>query len=102
MITDLFPRERLTSALAVYAIGATLGSGCAYLLGGMIVDLVSQSSSFALPVIGEVRSWQAVFFIVGIPGAFLSLLLVTIPEPVRRDASHGERSRQACAFSLVL
>lgn len=95
MISDLFPRERLTSALAVYAIGATLGSGCAYLLGGMIVDLVSQSSSFALPVIGEVRSWQAVFFIVGIPGALLSLLLVTIPEPVRR----GSQATQPRSFS---
>src|SRR5262249_20867120 len=68
MITDLFPRERLTSAMAVYAIGATVGSGCAYLLGGVIVDLVSRSDHFALPWIGEVRSWQAVFYLVGIPG----------------------------------
>src|SRR3546814_132895 len=29
MITDLFPRERLTTALAVYAMGSTVGSGCA-------------------------------------------------------------------------
>jgi MFS family permease len=87
MITDLFPRERLTSALAVYAIGSTLGSGCAYLFGGMIVDLVSESGTFALPVIGDVRSWQAAFFIVGIPGAFLSLLLLTFPEPARRGSA---------------
>jgi sugar phosphate permease len=83
MITDLFPRERLTSALAVYAIGATLGSGCAYLFGGLIVDWVSASGAFALPWIGEVRSWQAVFFVVGVPGALLSLVLFTVAEPAR-------------------
>ena len=96
MITDLFPRERLTAAFAVYAIGATVGSGCAYLFGGMIVDLVSGSGSFVLPVIGEVRPWQAVFFIVGIPGAFLSLLLVTIAEPERRG---GQAAGQVGSFS---
>ena len=95
MISDLFPRERLTSALAVYAIGATLGSGCAYLFGGMIVDWVSGSSSFALPVIGEVRSWQAVFFVVGVPGALLSLILFTISEPARR----GSAAAQVGSFS---
>jgi len=96
MITDLFPRERLTSAMAVYAMGATLGSGCAYLFGGMIVDLVSQSGSTVLPLIGEVRSWQAVFFIVGIPGAFLSLLIFTVPEPVRQGRPAGQP--QALSF----
>ncbi len=89
MISDLFPRERITSAMAVYAIGATLGSGCAYLIGGLIVSWVAQSPTFALPLIGEVRSWQAVFFIVGIPGTFLGLLLFTVPEPVRRGLRAG-------------
>lgn len=84
MISDLFPRERLTTAMAVYAIGSTLGSGCAYLIGGQIVTLVSQAETFVLPFLGEVRSWQAVFFIVGIPGALLSLLIFTVPEPLRR------------------
>ena len=84
MLADLFPRDRLTSALAVFSLGSTIGSGCAFLFGGMIIAAVSQSSTMALPIIGEVRSWQAVFFIVGIPGAFASLLMFTMPEPARR------------------
>jgi MFS family permease len=84
MITDLFPRERLTSAMAVYTIGATIGSGMAYLIGGVIVDLVTQAETIVLPVIGALRSWQAVFFIVGIPGALLSFAIFTVPEPARR------------------
>ncbi len=84
MLTDLFPPERLTTAMAVYSIGGTIGSGTAYLFGGIIVDMVSQSASLVLPLVGEIRSWQAVFFIVGLPGALLSLLIFTFPEPTRR------------------
>jgi MFS family permease len=84
MIADLVPRERLTWSMAIYSMGASVGGGCAYLLGGIIVDLVSQADTVTLPIIGAMRSWQAVFFIVGIPGALLSLLIFTVPEPVRR------------------
>jgi MFS family permease len=85
MLADLFPRDRLTSAMAVYTIGATVGSGTAYLLGGLIVGLVSQVPSYNLPLVGEIRSWQAVFFILGIPGILLSFAIFTVPEPVRRN-----------------
>lgn len=84
MVSDLFPPQRLTLAMAVYAMGATIGAGTAYLVGGVIVELVSQSEVFVLPLIGEVRSWQAVFFIVGVPGALLSFIIFTVPEPARR------------------
>ena len=84
MLADLFPRERLTNAMAVYGLGATMGSGCAYFFGGMIVDLTSHTQTFVLPVIGAIRSWQAVFLIVGVPGMLLAWLIFTVPEPIRR------------------
>jgi MFS family permease len=84
MIADLVPRDRLTWSMAIYAMGSSVGAGCAYLIGGVIVDLVAQAPTVTLPIVGAVRSWQAVFFIVGIPGALLSLLIFTVPEPVRR------------------
>ncbi|WP_439135132.1 spinster family MFS transporter [Pseudomaricurvus sp.] len=100
MLTDLFPRDRLASALAVYTIGATIGSGMAYLLGGIIVDLVANSDPIVLPFIGELRPWQTVFLIVGIPGAFLSLLIFTIPEPVRRGRlSESDNTKRRNLFS---
>ncbi|MCB1690185.1 MAG: MFS transporter [Halioglobus sp.] len=85
MLADLFPRHRLTSAMAVYAIGSTVGAGTAYLVGGVIVDMVSQTDMYIFPLIGETRSWQAVFLILGIPGVLLSLIIFTLPEPVRRN-----------------
>lgn len=85
MLSDLFPRDRLTTAMAVYAMGATVGSGTAFMVGGMIIDWVSQFESLSLPLVGAIHPWQAVFFIIGIPGALLALIIFTLPEPVRRN-----------------
>jgi MFS family permease len=90
MIADLFPREKLTSAMAVYAMGSTVGAGCAFFFGGMIIDWVSHTSAIVLPVIGELRSWQAVFMIIGLPGMLLAFLIFTVPEPVRRGLRAGQ------------
>ncbi len=93
MLTDLFPPDKLTSAMAVYAIGATVGSGTAFLVGGQIVDMVSHIDSFTVPMLGEVRSWQVVFFIIGIPGSLLALTVFTIPEPIRRNRRNIDRGK---------
>jgi len=84
MITDMFPPARLTMALAVYTLGASAGSGCAFLFGGVLVDMVSKADMYVMPLLGEVRPWQAVFLIIGAPGVLLALLSFTMPEPVRR------------------
>ena len=90
MITDMFPPARLTMALAVYALGASVGSGCAYLFGGALVDAVSEAEALQLPILGEVRAWQAVFLIIGIPGIAISLLSFTMPEPHRRGFKQAQ------------
>jgi MFS family permease len=84
MIADLFPRERLTTAMAVYSLGATVGSGTALVVGGAIVDLVADWGEITLPGLGPVHPWQTAFFIVGAPGALLALSIFSVPEPVRR------------------
>lgn len=93
MIADLFPPNRLTSALAVYSIGASVGSGCAYLFGGMLVSLVAGAGAVTLPMVGEVRTWQAVFLIIGLPGIVISLLSFTMPEPARRGLKRSRPSK---------
>jgi len=91
MLSDLFPPGRLTFAMSVYNLGSVLGAGMAYIIGGRIVETVMHTPTFTLPVVGTVYSWQAVFFIIGVPGSLLSLLIFTVPEPVRR----GVRNAQA-------
>jgi MFS family permease len=84
MISDLFPRERITFAMSVYALGATIGSGTALMLGGAIIYWVSTFGDIVLPILGPVAQWQMVFFIVGLPGLLFAFVVFTFPEPLRR------------------
>lgn len=86
IIADLFPRERLTRAMAVYALGATVGSGTALVVGGAIVDAAANWGDTQWPLIGPIRYWQMVFLIYGVPGSLLALIVFSIAEPVRRGS----------------
>ena len=89
MISDLFPREKLGRALGVYQAGAFIGAGAALLVGGIVIGIVSRSGEQVLPVIGAVEPWQVVFFVVGLPGVLVALLMFTVPEPARRGGHGG-------------
>jgi MFS family permease len=95
ILADLFPRERLTFAVAVYNLGSMVGAGMAFIVGGQIVELVSKTPDFSLPLVGAVRSWQAVFFLIGVPGALLSWIVFTFPEPVRRGVRNAQVLRRS-------
>ncbi len=84
IISDYFPRERRATAISVYSMGIYIGSGLAYLLGGTVVGYASVQGHWDLPIIGETRPWQVIFFIVGLPGVLLSALVYTVREPLRR------------------
>jgi MFS family permease len=84
MIADYFPKSVLGRALSVYMIGVTLGSGFAYMLGGAVVGYVEGMGTIMVPVVGEIEGWQLTFFVVGLPGLLVSLLmLTTVREPAR-------------------
>ncbi len=92
MIADSFRPERRSTAMSVYSMGIYIGSGLAFILGGMVVQFAAKQASFDLPWIGPVRSWQLVFFVVGLPGLPVALLTyLTVREPSRKGllASSG-------------
>jgi MFS family permease len=85
IITDSFPRSKLGSAFSVYNVGITIGSGTAFLVGGIVVAAVSHAgATYTLPLLGEIRAWQMVFIVTGAPGIVLPLLMLTFREPARR------------------
>ncbi|WP_332605013.1 spinster family MFS transporter [Acinetobacter sp. ESBL14] len=85
IVTDLFPKEKLGRALGLYAIGAFIGSGLAFLIGGYVISLLKNVDSVVLPVIGQLKTWQLTFFIVGLPGVLLALVMIlTVKEPIRK------------------
>lgn len=84
LLPDLFPPSRLVRAVGVYATGATLGIGLAYIFGGALAQWTTSTASISLPLIGVVSSWRVPFFILLIPGVVLAALILTIREPPRR------------------
>lgn len=84
MIADYFPREKLGRALGVYQSGAFFGAGLSFLVGGLVIQAVAKAGPISLPLLGDVKAWQLVFFAVGLPGVLVALLMLTVKEPVRR------------------
>ncbi|MHC8350073.1 MFS transporter [Pseudomonas sp. RT4P38] len=103
MLSDMFPREKLGRAVAIYSIGSFIGGGVAFLIGGYVIDLLKNLDSVAVPLLGEMRPWQVTFFLVGLPGVLVVLLIaLTVRDPARKglklDAAgkvHAPRMKQA-------
>ncbi|MEL0167388.1 MAG: MFS transporter [Pseudomonadaceae bacterium] len=69
LIADYFiPRER-SQALGFYAMGVTLGTMFANLIGGWVTDMFD---------------WRTAFFVVGLPGLLVAIVFkLTVKEPPR-------------------
>ncbi|MGB0522693.1 MAG: spinster family MFS transporter [Flammeovirgaceae bacterium] len=102
IITDSFPKRKLATAISVYAIGVYIGSGLAFLIGGWLVDIVSDQTKWNIPLIGAVFPWQLVFFYVGLPGLIIAALIYFfIQEPTRKDVQ-SNMQQQTIGASLKL
>ena len=84
LIADYFPPKRRATAISVYSMGIYIGSGLAFLLGGAVLGFTSNQELWQLPIIGGAQPWRVVFFVVGLPGVLLALLVYTVREPARR------------------
>jgi len=74
LIADYFPPERRATALSIYAMGIYLGTMVAFVAGGYI------QTHF---------DWRMAFYMVGLPGIPLALLvLFTVREPPRGMSEH--------------
>jgi len=69
LISDYFPIESRATALSIYALGIPFGSMVGNFVGGWGADELG---------------WRMTFFLVGIPGIFVALLILgTLKEPPR-------------------
>jgi MFS family permease len=101
LISDYFPRERLSRAMSVYSLGIFVGSGLAYLIGGWVVGFAAAAGTVDVPLIGAVHPWQTVFIAVGLPGLIVAALIFSIREPARRTNAAGDARPQE-PFSVFL
>lgn len=69
IISDYFPKEKRSTALALYSLGIPFGQMLAFLGGGWVLENLG---------------WRNAFLAVGIPGVALAIILkLTVREPVR-------------------
>lgn len=82
LLADTFPRERLSTATSVYAMGIPVGAGLAFVIGGQIIAVADQ---IPIELFGQsLKTWQKSFLIVGLPGLLLTLLVLSLKEPSRK------------------
>ncbi len=90
LLADYFPPQRRAGAFSTYSMGITVGAGLAVVIAGIVVGLARTQATMTLPVIGgivgDVRTWQYVFFVVGAPGLLIAALMMTVREPERQNA----------------
>jgi MFS family permease len=86
LIADYFPKESRATAISVYSMGIYIGSGLAFLLGGLVIQFAGQDD-VTLPLVGATRPWQLIFFILGIAGILFTFAMYTVREPARQGLS---------------
>jgi MFS family permease len=90
LITDSVDRKNLASAISVYTMGIYLGGGLALIVGGKVLQWAEGLNTIALPLVGEIYSWQLVFLCVGLPGLLLVPLMFTLVEPARKQLNPSQ------------
>ena len=68
LLSDFYPVERRGRAMAFFYAAIPIGTAAGYVLGGQI------EAHFG---------WRSAFFVAGVPGVLLALLLLTFRDPVR-------------------
>lgn len=83
ILSDIYPKEKLPQATAIYSLGITIGGGLAYILGGIVYEYFATVNLDAFLFFGSLQPWQMTFFAVGLPGFLIALCLKCLPEPPR-------------------
>ena len=88
LLADYFVPSKRATALGIYALGIPIGILFGNLAGGWI---------------DEFFGWRYAFFVVGIPGILLAILLrVTVREPPRGHTETTKQTLEQVPFSVVV
>ena len=88
LLADYFAPSKRATALGIYALGIPIGILFGNLAGGWV---------------DEIFGWRYAFFVVGIPGILLAILLrVTVKEPPRGHTETTKQTLDQVPFSVVV
>ena len=86
IISDLFPPEKRSSAMAIFSLGVPIGILLGFSIGGYVA---------------ENYGWRNAFYIVGIPGIVLALITRFVLKEPPRGLSDAKAGQEATAPKLA-
>jgi MFS family permease len=94
LLADYFPARNRAGVMGAYLLGTYLGGAASLLLGGLILQQWGHLCQL-LPIGGACRvaNWQAAFFVAGLPGLGVALLIANLREPPRPKSRAGSLSQ---------
>lgn len=88
LLADYFPPEKRSTALGIYSLGVPFGILFGFMIGSQIYELIG---------------WRAAFYVVGVPGIILALVLwFTVKEPPRGHTEVAVSDGDAPALMSVV
>lgn len=86
LLGDLYPPERRARAMSVFMLGLPLGLALSFLVSGTIAQR---------------WSWQAAFYVAGLPGLLLAVAALFIADPPRNEGTEGTPLEPLPFWSVV-
>ncbi|WP_164857095.1 MFS transporter [Sphingomonas crocodyli] len=90
LLPDMFPRHKLGFAMSIFAMSSKVGAGASLALGGLLTALIVPAAAFGVPLLGEMKGWQLIFIVAGVPGLLLALMVFLVKDPRRGRAATGQ------------
>lgn len=91
LIRDGIPPARRPLAFSIFSLAPIFGATISLVAGGFLLKAAGAGAFKAWLILSALAPWQATFFMIGVAGIPISLLLLTFPEPPRhRDHIAGK------------
>ena len=90
LIADCFARERTALAVSIFQTGSVVGSGLAFVIGGVLYRLAEHHGPVSFLGLQRLEPWQQVMLLSGLPGLLLAPFMFGLREP--RAASTRRRA----------
>lgn len=85
LLSDYFPPKRLATPTSVFLLGAPIGIGLSFAIGGLMygiaVDVTSAAGWQDVIFIGGTAAWKIVLIFLGVLGMTMTILLSSVREP---------------------
>ncbi len=83
LIADCFARERTALAVSIFQTGSVVGSGLAFVIGGVLYRLAEHHGPVSVLGLQRLEPWQQVMLLSGLPGLLLAPFMLGLREPPR-------------------